>query len=159
VKESLFNIIAGCVEGAEVLDLYAGTGSLGIEALSRGAKRAVFVDKSSEAIKVIKDNLNHTKLLNNSEVITGDVLKAINRLCREGRSFDIIFMDPPYRKNYLKDTLQIVSDSGIIKDNGIAVAEREADDEAVEVLGRLKLWKNARYGNTVLSFYSQLPQT
>jgi len=158
VKESLFNIIAGYVEEAEVLDLYAGTGSLGIEALSRGAKSAVFVDKSIEAVRVIKYNLEYTKLSGKSEVIAGDVFKAINRLCSEGRSFDIIFMDPPYRKNYIKDTLQIVSDSGIIKDNGIAVAEREAEDEAAEVVGRLKLWKNARYGDTVLSFYIQVPQ-
>lgn len=149
----MFNIIAKYVDGADVLDLFAGTGSLAIEALSRGAKSAVFVDSNIECYRIIKQNLIHTKLIDRALVLTGDVFKTLYKLQRQGMKFDIIFMDPPYNKNFIEETLQIVSDNGIIKDDGIIVAERDANERIPKELGRLKLVRYVKYGNTALSFY------
>ncbi|MGI6778723.1 MAG: 16S rRNA (guanine(966)-N(2))-methyltransferase RsmD [Acetivibrionales bacterium] len=153
VKEALFNIVSQYVKGADVLDLFAGTGNLGIEALSRGASSAVLVDKSMECHNIIKQNLIHTKLMDRAEILTGDVIRVLLKLAGEGRSFDIVFMDPPYCKNFAKDTLQIVSDNGIIKNDGIVVIERDIKDEIPQEVGRLRLLRDGKYGNTVLSFY------
>lgn len=138
---------------ADVLDLFAGTGSLGIEALSRGARSAVFVDRSPECFTVIKENLAHTKLASRASVMTGDALIIINRLIKEGRKFDIIFLDPPYNKNFLTETLNIIAVNDILNDDGIIIAERDVDDEIPEEVGQLKLVRNQKYGDTVLSFY------
>jgi len=153
VKEALFNIISGYVEDADVLDLYAGTGSLAIEALSRGARSAVLIDRSKESCNVIRDNLINTRLAGRAQVLNGEVLKLLHLLCNQGKKVDIIFMDPPYRKNYIKDTLQMVSDSDIIKNDGLVVAERDVQDIIPESQGKLMRWRDAIYGSTVLSFY------
>lgn len=153
MKESLFNIIAEHIYSADVLDVFAGTGSLGIEALSRGARTATFVDNSSASINIIKQNLEHTKLNAMSTIIYGDAHKVINRLSKEGKKFDIIFLDPPYSKKNVKETLQIVSDSGIIKNNGIVIVEKDKVDIIPKEIGVLKIFKEAGHGNTILSFY------
>ncbi|MCX8130024.1 MAG: 16S rRNA (guanine(966)-N(2))-methyltransferase RsmD [Clostridia bacterium] len=153
VKESLFNIIAEYVYDAEVLDLFAGTGNLGIEALSRGAKFAFFVDKSNECLSIIKENLNHTKLSDKSSVLVGEVGSVIKKLADNNKKFDIIFLDPPYNRNLVEETLNFVVNSGIIKDNTIIVAERDKDDAVPEHIGPLKLARNQKYGDTILSFY------
>lgn len=156
VKESLFNIIYGYVHDSDVLDLFAGTGSLGIEALSRGAKSAVFVDKSKDCFDIIKDNLNHTKLVDKATVIASEVIGALDRLKSENKKFDIIFLDPPYYKNLIEETLNIIDKNGIISDNGIVIAEKNIADIIPEELGMLKLVRNQKYGDTVLAFYKKI---
>ncbi len=153
VKESLFNIISGYIIDADVLDLFAGTGNLGIEALSRGAGSAVFVDKSRECCEIIKDNLAHTKLSDKAAVIPGDIKAEIEKLYKEGKKFDIIFLDPPYNKNFVTETLYYLAKNDIIKFNGILVGERDYIDEVPEEVGIFRLIRNERYGDTVLSFY------
>ncbi|MCR4434231.1 MAG: 16S rRNA (guanine(966)-N(2))-methyltransferase RsmD [Clostridiales bacterium] len=153
VKESLFNILAGRLKDADVLDIYAGTGNLGIEALSRGAGTAVFVDKSRECTDIIKDNLVHTKLVEKATVITADVDTALTRLAQSGKQFDLVFADPPYNKNILFDTLNNLVNHDIMKDGGIVVAERDVDDPVPLEAGFLKLYREQKYGGTVLSFY------
>lgn len=153
VKESLFNIIAHYVADADVLDLYAGTGNLGIEALSRGANSAVFVDKSQECYTTIKENLIHTKLADKAKVFQIEAGNAVSKLSSEGRKFDIVFLDPPYSKNLIYETLNIIIKNDIIKSDSIIVAERDKDDDIPEELGPLKLVRNQKYGDTVLSFY------
>ena len=96
IKETLFNILQPDLPGCQFLDLFAGSGGIGIEALSRGAARAVFVDNGREAIRCIRENLLHTKLENRSLVIPGDVSSALSDLSRRGEAFDIVFLDPPY---------------------------------------------------------------
>lgn len=154
VKESLFSILAPYLAEASVLDAFAGTGSLGIEALSRGAESAVFIDRSSECARIIRDNLIHTKLIDRSSILTMDVGTGLNKLAGEGRTFDIIFMDPPYSKNFIEETLKIVEKNGIIKDDGIIIAEHDKQDAVPDEVGRLKLGRSQKYGDTVLSFYS-----
>lgn len=138
------------------MDLYAGTGSLGIEALSRGAGTAAFVDKSSECSSVIKENLIHTKLQEKAFIFTGEVSNLIKKISHEGKKFDIIFLDPPYHKNLIEGTLTMIMENGIIKEDGIIVAERDTKDQVPEEVGNLSLVRNQKYGDTVLSFYAPI---
>lgn len=154
VKESLFNIISGYLIDAEVLDLYAGTGNLGIEALSRGAKSAVFSDKSQECISVIKENLMHTKLSDKGLVIGGEASNILNKMSRESRKFDIIFLDPPYNKKLIDESLQYIVNNDLLKTDSIVVAERDIDDVIPQEIGQLRLVRDQKYGDTILSFYS-----
>jgi 16S rRNA (guanine966-N2)-methyltransferase len=140
---------------ADVLDLFAGTGSLGIEALSRGAKSAVFNDRSSECLTVIKENLLHTKLADKAVVFSEDAIALLNRFAREERKFHIIFLDPPYRKDLLTVIINIIAQNEILNDDGIIVAERDFADNIPEVIGDIRLARNQQYGDTVLSFYKK----
>lgn len=156
MKESLFNIIAPYIPKAEILDLFAGTGNLGIEALSRGASSAVFIDKSQECNQVIRENLLHTKLEQNAEVYVGDVFTTIDRLAEGNRKFDVIFLDPPYNKNLIEVTLNCIVKNDIIKEESIIVAERDVEDAIPETIGCLGLFRNQKYGDTILSFYKKV---
>ncbi len=126
-KETLFNILAPYIPGARFLDLFAGSGAIGIEALSRGAAACVFVEKDMRAVKVIRENLAHTKLDADARVMPGDVLAALPGLDREGKCFDIIFMDPPYAAGLYEGTLSFLASSSLIDEDTIIVAEA-ADD-------------------------------
>ncbi|MCX7843014.1 MAG: 16S rRNA (guanine(966)-N(2))-methyltransferase RsmD [Clostridia bacterium] len=159
VKESLFNIIAQYIYDSEVLDLFSGTGSLGIEALSRGAASAVFIDISSECAGIIRHNLEHTKLIQKAEVLIGDVCATVQKLGFNGRKFDIIFMDPPYNRQFIQKTLNFIDSCGIIKQDGIIIAERHRDDMLPKSVGGLKLAREEKYGDTVLSFYKERGHT
>lgn len=125
VKETLFNILMPYIySDSNVLDLYAGSGAIGIEALSRGAARAVFVEKSREAVACIKENLKTTRFEDRAAVIYSDVLSALNRL--EGRDkFDLVFMDPPYNNGYEKDILTYLSDSSLLDEDALIVVEAD----------------------------------
>lgn len=154
VKESLFNILTGKLLEADVLDLFAGTGSLGIEALSRGARSCVFVDISNEAKKVISDNIIHTKFEGVSEILSSDFTSAIRLLENKGKKFDLIFVDPPYNKNFIQDALKILASSGIIGRETVIIAERDINDVVPEKEKNLVLYDNRKYGDTVLCFYA-----
>ncbi len=154
VKESLFNIISSYIGGAQVLDLFAGTGSLGIESLSRGAFSAVFADKSSTCIALIKENLAHTGLAGKAEVEKGTAGGVIQKMSHSAKKFDIILMDPPYNKGYVLQTLNIIEKNGIIKTNGIIAVERDMDEKIPEAVGKLVLFREQAYGGTVISFFS-----
>ena len=106
VKESMFNILGKKVEGKVVLDLFAGSGNLGIEALSRGARKVIFVEKSGEAFRLIQRNLLACKMEDRSEILLKDVNQAIHRLGEKEESFDLILMDPPYEKGLVQETLK-----------------------------------------------------
>jgi len=141
------------IAGAHILDLYAGTGSLGIEALSRGAEYAVFVDRSQECFRIIKENLEHTKLADKSLVIAGNVENAIKKLYEESKKFDIVFMDPPYNKNLVEETLNTLMENDIIKANGIIAAEMDIDDKVSERYGTFEKVRSQKYGDTVLTLF------
>ncbi len=153
VKESLFNIITAIVPKAVVLDLYAGTGNLGIEALSRGAELAVFVDRNDECVSVIRDNLAHTKLSHKAKIMKSDVSLAIKRLSRSKMKFDLVFMDPPYGKGLVQKTLETLSACDILNENAVVVAEQSVLDQVPDRAGCLKLVREQKYGDTRLSFY------
>ncbi|MDP4092677.1 MAG: 16S rRNA (guanine(966)-N(2))-methyltransferase RsmD [Bacillota bacterium] len=153
VKESVFNIISAYIEDADILDLFSGTGSLGIEALSRGAHRGVFVDESRECYGIIKDNLIHTKLNDNAEVFTNDCVSAVKLLGERKMQFNIIFMDPPYSKNLVEVALNSIEKNDIIKFSGLIVAEHRSTDIVPESAGKLVLVRRKEYGETAVSFY------
>lgn len=136
-----------------MLDLFAGTGNLGIEALSRGASFAVFVEKSNECADIIKDNLIHTKLQEKSKILVSDALNALLKFGSEGRSFDLIFLDPPYNKGLIQEALTSIAKNDIIKVDGLIIAESDKDDNLPGLIENLKLERNQKYGDTVLSFY------
>ncbi len=153
MKGSVFNILADVLADRDVLDIFAGTGSLGIEALSRGARSAVFMDRSPESCAIIKDNLAHTKLIDLADVYCVDYTNGIEKLNRNKRKFDLILMDPPYNKNFIQEALKLMSRNDIMKDNGIIVAEHSASDKLPESYGSLKAIDSRKYGDTMITIY------
>ncbi len=150
VKEAVFSILQFELEGRRILDLYAGSGQLGIEALSRGAEHAVFVEQSSAAAKIIAANLNHTRLADRATIQTIEAMRFLDR-CRE--SFDVIVMDPPYHENLLNVTLQRISEIDILSEGGIIVCERPALLELPSQYRTFTKTKDYRYGKTGLTVY------
>ena len=150
VKEALFSIIQFDIPGCRVLDLFGGTGQLGIEALSRGAKSAVFVDASDAACKLIRENLKRTKLENDAKVIRSDYLEYLRR-CHE--TFDVIFLDPPYAEVFLENSLNCITEIDILQTNGIIVAERPLGKDLLCDLPGFSRSRDYKYGNCVLTVY------
>jgi len=153
VKENLFNIIAPDLPNSRFLDLFCGSGAIGIEALSRGAAEAVFVDVSAEATRVAKNNLARVKFENQAKVLCMCARKAISQLEREGRGFDIIFLDPPYGDGILKRVIDELESSSLLVAEGIVIIEC-SDKEAPVGAHNLKLYDTREYGNTRLEFYT-----
>lgn len=150
VKEAMFSIIQFDVPAARILDLFGGSGQLGIEALSRGAKSAVFVDESQKACDLIRENLRRTKLMEHSRVVRGDYQTFLMN-CKE--KFDIIFLDPPYAEVFLENSLKIISEIDILQTNGIIVAERPSGKALLCDLPGFYRSKDYKYGNCVLTVY------
>ena len=150
VKEALFSIIQFDIPTARVLDLFGGTGQLGIEALSRGAASAVFVDAGEPACKLIRENLKRTKLESDAKVVRADYLDYLKR-CRE--KFDIIFLDPPYAEVFLENALKSITEIDILQSGGIIVTERPVGKELPWDFEGFTRSKDYKYGNTVLAIY------
>ena len=153
VKESLFNMLGTRLIDCAFLDLFAGTGGIGIEAYSRGAAQVVFIDESAKSIKVLKTNLDKLHISDKVEVYNIDYLNAINKLAYNNKKFDIIFIDPPYLKGFEQNALAKISEYKMLADEGIIVVEHDLKDKMPENTGELKLTRQKRYGNTMLSFY------
>jgi len=150
VKEALFSIINFDIPGARVLDLFGGTGQLGIEALSRGAKSATFVDAGDAACRLIKENLRRTKLEGDGKVIRSDYMDYLKR-CRE--QYDIIFLDPPYAEVFLENSLKQIAEIDILQSGGIIVAERPLGKDLPWELEGFNRSKDYKYGKTLLTIY------
>ena len=153
VKESLFNMINSYIMDSDILDLFAGTGSLGIECLSRGANQCIFVDNSKESINIVKSNIKKSRVENESIVLNVDFKSAINSLALKNKQFDVIFMDPPYYKNMFSDALSAVDNNNLLKEDGIIVVEHDTVDKFPDNMGRLYKSREKKYGNTTLTFY------
>ena len=150
VKEALFSIIQFDVPGAKVLDLFGGSGQLGIEALSRGAKQAVFVDESDAACKLIRENLRRTKLESDARIIRSDYMAFLNS-CHD--KFDLIFLDPPYAEVFLENAIKKISEIDILKSGGIIVAERPVGKEIPGEFPGFTRSKDYKYGTVLLTLY------
>ena len=150
VKEALFSIIQFDVPSARVLDLFGGTGQLGIEALSRGAKSAVFVDQREESCRLIRENLKRTKLDQDARVVRSDYLDYLKR-CKE--QFDIIFLDPPYAEVFLENALKCIAEIDILQSGGIIVAERPLGKDLPFEFEGFTRSKDYKYGKTLLTVY------
>ncbi len=150
VKEALFSIIQFEIPGARVLDLFGGTGQLGIEALSRGAKSAIFVDAREDACRLIRENLKRTRLEQEGRVVRSDYLDYLKR-CRE--QFDIILLDPPYAEVFLENSLKQITEIDILQSNGIIVTERPIEKELPWEFEGYTRSKDYKYGKTLLTIY------
>ena len=149
VKESVFSVIQFDIEGRRVLDLFAGTGQLGIEALSRGADWAVFVDSRREAVQLIRENLALCQLEDKAQVRLGDALAYL----KSGEKFDLIFLDPPYAAALLDEALKGIMAFDICRPHGIIVAESAADKVLPPVLPPYRLHREYRYGKIKVTVY------
>jgi 16S rRNA (guanine966-N2)-methyltransferase len=153
VKEALFNILPRDLTGRRVLDLFAGTGNLSMEALSRGAAESVLVEISRDAAKLIEENLRSLGFTARSRVLTASVFKTVRRLARGGESFDLIFLDPPYEQGLVGETLKTIAKEPLLGENGVMVAEHSVREKVEERYGALVLTDRRRYGDTELSFF------
>lgn len=150
VKEGVFNILQFQLADSRVLDLFAGTGQMGIEALSRGAERAVFVDSRRQAAALVRENLAATGLGDRASVVCGEAL-AYLRSVRE--RFDVIFIDPPYAAELWESALSAISQFDILSDHGIIVCESPAQREMPERVGRCVQYRTYRYGTVKITTY------
>ena len=150
VKEAMFSIIHFDIPGANVLDLFGGTGQLGIEALSRGASGATFVDQSDAACRLIKENLRRTKFESVGKVVRGDYMEYLSR-CRE--QYDIILLDPPYAEVFLENALKRITEIDILRSGGIIVAERPLGKELPWDFDGFTRSKDYKYGQILLTLY------
>ncbi len=158
VKESIFNMIAAHLEDAVVLDAFAGTGGLGIEALSRGADKAYFMDNSNESISLIKKNIDHCTVNDRARVIFGSFDRVADKIVDK---LDIIFLDPPYFKALLPESLQLICDLDMLSDDGIIVVEHPMEQDLPDTFSTangensLDKQKERRYGSIKVSIYEK----
>ena len=150
VKESIFNIIQFDIEGRNVLDLFGGSGQLGIEAISRGAKSAVFVDASQQAVKLIKENLKTVGFEDRARVVRGDSISFL----ASGEKYGVVFMDPPYDTDLLDKALENAIKFDILKENGIIVCESKLEKQ-LTVIEPYYLSREYKYGKIKLSVFSR----
>lgn len=152
VKESMFNIVQDWVYDSQVLDLFAGSGALGIEALSRGASQAVFCDNSLDSIKIIKSNIEKARVADRSQIVNGDFKRCLRDMEAKNQSFDMIFVDPPYYEGLFEEVLDTIRSCKILKKDGIVIVEHDAKRPIGQVEG-LEVYKEKKYGITMLTFY------
>lgn len=153
IKESLFSIIGIIDDESTVLDLFSGSGGIGIEFLSRGAKFSYFIDSEIESINIIKENLEKTKLAEKSLVYKNSVDKAIKSLGNKHIEFDYIFLDPPYNKELVIKTLENIENENLLRNNGVIIIEHETKLELPERTFNLLKTDYRKYGDTSISFY------
>jgi 16S rRNA (guanine966-N2)-methyltransferase len=156
LRETLFNVVARSVEGSAWLDLFAGTGAVGIEALSRGARMVYFVESSSRAVRAIRANLASLGISQGFEVLDREAITALRLLEAQPAAFDFCFLDPPYRKmGDYEQVLSLLSQSQLLKPGGLAIAEHDKHFDPGESFGTLRRLRKLRQGDAVLSFYGR----
>lgn len=151
IKESLFNIIAYDLPECQFLDLFSGSGAIGIEALSRGAQRAVFVEESAVCKNIIESNLRFTKLFDKAQILKKEAVSAIYSLGEAKECFDIIFMDPPYNKQLAEPVLSAIVNTKVLKKDGYIIVERSSKLEPPHGSG-LKIIREKDYKTTIMTF-------
>lgn len=153
IKESMFNIIGPYFDGGKVLDLYAGSGGLAIEAVSRGAEHATLVDRQYQAIKTIKENVEVTKKEDAFSVIKGDAKKIIVQLSKEKKQFDYVFFDPPYKQQDIMNMMQKLLDLKLLNSKALIICETDQEAKLPEKVANFTFLKRVDYGITELTFY------
>ncbi len=155
VRQAVFNMLQGGIEGKRVLDLYSGTGALGIEALSSGAETVVFVEKNAAQCRAIKRSLEFLKLSDHARVENSDAIRAVQRLAGEALAFDLIFLDPPYEKGLALETLQAISKTSIFNEDCLVICETGEAEPIPEKIGPFHCVKNKQYGDTRILLFAQ----
>ncbi|MBO4927250.1 MAG: 16S rRNA (guanine(966)-N(2))-methyltransferase RsmD [Clostridiales bacterium] len=155
VKEALFSSIQMHVPDSAFLDVFSGTGQMGIEALSRGAERAVLIDQASPSIRVIRKNLEKTHLEESARVLKMPFAEGLKLLGKEKESFDIIFMDPPYAMaaQYAGKASQLIGEYGLLRKDGLFIVESDANTSIQENVTNMTCIKSCKYGSTLITFF------
>jgi 16S rRNA (guanine966-N2)-methyltransferase len=153
VRESLFNLLGQFFEGGEVLDLYAGTGALAFEALSRGMGRAVLVDRSAESARLVAENARALGMEGAIELLRMPVARALPRLAAEGRRFSLVFADPPYAEEEVAGVVRAVGEGRLLADGGTLLVEHGRREPVPESVAGLTRVDSRRFGDTVVSLY------
>jgi 16S rRNA (guanine966-N2)-methyltransferase len=161
LRETLFNILSAgnptALKGTIWFDLYAGTGAVGIEALSRGAEMVAFVESGAKAAELIRHNLQLLQINTGFQLVNMDVRKALHHLEAGGKNADFIFLDPPYRmREAYRQTLEQLADSQLLRTTGIVIAEHDRKFDPGERFGRLSRYRKLEQGNAALSFYRRI---
>ena len=153
VKESIFSMIQEDIRDSIVLDLFAGTGNLGFEALSNGASFVYFVDHNEKAIQTIKKNATNFKVEDKIKCLSLDYKKALSNFASENQKFDLIFLDPPYHMFILQDLLRKFIEDNLLEDDSVIVLEMEENSIGNQEIEGLKLWKTRNYGPKQVNIY------
>ncbi len=154
VKEAVFNILQFNLKDSKVLDLFSGSGALGIEALSRGAKEAILCDNSNKAIQIINKNLKDTKLEEKAKVINKDYIDSLKQLYKETKKFNIIFLDPPYKTNYVINAIEKIIEHNLLEDDGIIIVETDDKNkiDEMEKNNKIEVYDTRKYGKVFIIF-------
>jgi len=153
VKEALFNIIQFDIIDKNILDLFAGSGAIGIEAISRGAKSVTFCDNSLDAIKIIKTNIENTRSKENAIVLHKDYIAALNILSEEKRKFDIIYLDPPYKTDFAKNAIEKIIELNLLSKDGIIILETDDTEKIEQITNQeIEIFDKRKYGRAILIF-------
>ena len=153
VKESMFSIIQGYIPDAVVIDIFAGTGSLGLEAASRGAKEVYLVDKSQVTYPILKNNIENLKFNDFCTALNTDAYSALKTLADRGKKFNVMFIDPPYLMDMIPEAIKIIEDKNLLAEDGIIVTKIDSVEEIFEGTQKIKLVNHRKYGNTTICFY------
>lgn len=153
VKEAMFSSIYGYIQDSIVIDVFAGTGSLGLEAASRGAKEVYLIDKSSVTFPLLKENVKNLKFEDFCIPLNMDSYEALNLLANKEKVFDLIFIDPPYCKEMIPEAMRIVKEKNLLKKDGIIVTKIDSIEEIYSGYEDIALIKSKKYGNTTVCYY------
>ncbi|MDD4957569.1 MAG: 16S rRNA (guanine(966)-N(2))-methyltransferase RsmD [Candidatus Omnitrophica bacterium] len=153
IREAVFNVIASDVPGSIVLDLFAGSGAYGFEAISRGAQKAVFVESDPRCSLVIKDNAGNLDVKDKTGILSADAESVIMKMAGREERYNIIFADPPYNKNLARKTLLMINQYDILMPSGILILEHDVAEDVPDVCGGISILKQKTYGGTRVSFF------
>jgi 16S rRNA (guanine966-N2)-methyltransferase len=158
IKESIFNIIQNRIADSIVLDVFAGTGSLGLEAVSRGAKECYLIDKGQTTFKYLKQNVENFNFTDRCKCFNMDSYSALKDFCGKNVSFDLIFIDPPYLKDMIPPAIDIITKGKLLKKDGLIVCKIDTQEVIYEGNLEIKLTDHRKYGNTTVCFYKFLEE-
>jgi 16S rRNA (guanine(966)-N(2))-methyltransferase RsmD len=157
LKKALFDIIAPDLPEARVLDLYAGAGALGLEAISRGASHATFVERGRAAAKAIADNLERLGITGQAEIVQSEVAPVLHQLAQRGELFHVILLDPPYRSDLHATVLKLIDKASVLAEGGFVVIEHHHKLALADTVGRLQKGRVVRAGESCLTFFTKTP--
>lgn len=156
VREALFNIIAARVPGARFLDVCAGTGAVGLEAISRGAEEAVFVEQSRRALEQLESNIEQLGVGGSTRIVGKEAVAALRSLASREEQFDIVYVDPPYDAELYRPILRLLGVSALVAPDGLVVVERHTRHDLPLEVGDLRHYRDERYGESSLAFYERI---
>lgn len=155
VKESLFNIISSKIYDSTVLDLFAGSGNLGLEALSRGARFCTFVECDRNTFRFLKENIEMLDFIKKCELYNQDAFSALRKISSRNLKYNIIFLDPPYGKGLIEKSIEYIDEMDLLDYDGIVVSEYDEKDMIPEKIGKMKLYRTEKYGRVKISFWAK----